>query len=182
MNDDEKRALVAELKRAVPDLVSAHLAEEATRKKIGEAVEAIVAGKRSADDPYRTTIYFLAGLLTFCLGVIAAVFSALSESSADPYRLSYRMLGGVLGSIASVAWLCTVALAFVQTEKYRHRSRHKSCRDPQLFLGAGLMLALTVCGGVAVAYCVRYGYAILAVLDEPVGLADSLIGLAKLAF
>lgn len=182
MDEDEKRALVAELKRAVPDLISAHLAEQATRKKIGDAVEAIVTGHRSADDPYRTTIHFLAGLLTFCLAVIAAVFSALSESSTDPYRLSYRVLGGVLGSIAFAAWLCTVAVAFVQTEKYRHRSRHKSYREPQVFLRAGLMLALTVFGGVAVAYCVRYGYAILAVLDEPVGLSDSLIGLVKLAF
>lgn len=182
MNEDEKNALVAELTHAVPGLVSAHLADASTRQKIADAVEAIVTGKRSPDDPYRTTIHFLAGLLTFCLGVIAAVFSVLSDSNAEPYRLSYRMLGGVLASIAFVAWLCTVAAAFVQTEKYRHRSGRTPYRAPPVFLRAALMLALTLLGGVPVAYCVRYGYAILADLDEPIGLLDSLIGVLTLAF
>lgn len=181
MNEDEKTALVAELKHGIPGLVSAHLAEASTRQKVADAVEAIVTGNRSPDDPYRTTIHFLAGLLTFCLGVIAAVFSVLSDSNTDPYRLSYRMLGGVLASIAFVAWLCTVAVAFVQTEKYRRRSGRRY-RAPPVFLRAALMLALTLLGGVPVAYCVRYGHAILTGLDEPVGLLDSLIGVWTLAF
>jgi uncharacterized membrane protein YidH (DUF202 family) len=157
----------------------------ADRKDTGtaKAVTAVVARiDESKDDPYRTTIHFLAGLLTFCLGVIAAVFSALNSGNVDTHQLSYRMLGGVLGSIAFVAWLCTAAVAFIQTKKFRHRAEHKHYLALPVILRAGLMLALTLLGGLAVAYCVRYGYAILACLDEPAGLWDSLMGLLWLAF
>lgn len=135
----------------------------------------------SNDDPYRTTIHFLAGLLTFCLGVIAAVFSALNCGDANPQRLGYQMLGGVLGSIAVVAWLCTVAVACIQTMKFMHRCKYNSVRQWPVLWRAGVMLLLTLLGGMTVAYCVRYGYAILAGVDAPVGLWASLTGLFLLA-
>ena len=135
----------------------------------------------SNDDPYRTTIHFLAGLLTFCLGVIAAVFSALNRGDADPQRLGYRMLGGVLGSIAVVAWVCTVAVACIQTMKFMHRYKYNSVWNWPVLWRAGAMLLLALLGGMTVAYCIRYGYAILAGLDAPVGLWNSLTSLFLLA-
>jgi hypothetical protein len=182
MDDNLKAELDAHLKAEVPKMIAAHLALATTQAQVANAVNAVVAKiDESKDDPYRTTIHFLAGLLTFCLGVIAAVFSALNGGNADPHLLGYKMLGGVLGSIAFVAWLCTAAAAIIQTEKFRYRSEHKSYLKPPVFLRAGLMLALALLGGLAVAYCVRYGYAILTCLSEPVGLWDSLTGLFRLA-
>lgn len=183
MDDKLKAELDAHLKAEVPKMIAAHLALATTQAQVAEAVSAVVKKIReSNDDSYRTTIHFLAGLLTFCLGVIAAVFSALNSGNADPHLLGYKMLGGVLGSIAFVAGLSTIAAAIIQTEKFRKRSEHKSYLNPPVLLRAGLMLVLALLGGLAVAYCVRYGYAILTSLGEPVGLWDSLMGLIRLAF
>ena len=183
MDDNLKAELDAHLKTEVPKMITAHLALATTQVQVAEAVSAVVKKIReSNDDPYRTTIHFLAGLLTFCLGIIAAVFSALNSGNADPNLLGYKMLGGVLGSIAFVAGLGTVTAAIIQTEKFRKRSEHKTYGNPSVLLRAGLMLVLALLGCVAVAYCVRYGYAILTSLNAPVGLCDSLIGLFRLAF
>ena len=170
------------LRSQLPDMVAAHLGEEATQAQVAKAVKAVITKiGESNDDPYRTTIHFLAGLLTFCLGVIAAVFSALNGGGADPQQLSYKMLGGVLGSIAFVAWLCTLTVASIQLMKFMRRHGHKRAwKWPVLWRG-GVMLALALLGGMAVAYCVRYGYAILAGRDTPVGLWNSLTGLFWLA-
>lgn len=183
MDDNLKAELDAYLQAAVPKIIAAHLALATTQAQVAEAVSTVVKKiGESNDDPYRTTIHFLAGLLTFCLGVIAAVFNALNSGNADPELLGYKMLGGVLGSIAFVAGLCTIAAAIIQTEKFRKRFKHKSYWKPAVLLKAGLMLLLALLGGLAVAYCVRYGYAILTSLSAPVGLWDSLIGLFSLAF
>ena len=183
MDDKLKAEVDDHLKTEVPKMIAAHLALATTQAQVAEAVNTVVKKiSESNDDPYRTTIHFLAGLLTFCLGVIAAIFNALNGSNADPHLLAYKMLCGVLGSIAFVAGLCTVAAAIIQTEKFRKRSKHKSYMSPPVLLRAGLMLVLALLGGLAVAYCVRYGYAILADLSEPAGLLDSLWGLLRLAF
>ena len=88
------------------------------------------------------------------------------------------MLGGVLGSIAFVAWLATAVAAFLQVLKFCHRYNCRSAKTWwSVIWRAGLMLVLVVLGGLVVAYCVRYGYAILTALDTPVGLLDSLTGL-----
>ena len=165
----------------VPEMVETHLGQEATKAQVAKAVRAVITKiGESNDDPYRTTIHFLAGLLTFCLGVIAAVFSALNSGGADPQQLSYKMLGGVLGSIAVVAWLCTVAVACVQLMKFMHRYDHDSVWTWPVVWRAGLMLGLALLGGMAVAYCVLYGYAILTGLSTPVGLWNSLTGLFRI--
>lgn len=152
---------------------------DATQRQVAKAVSAVVARVDSSkDDPYRTTIHFVVGLLTFCLGVLAAVFSALNSGDANPDQLGYKMLGGVLGSIALVAWLATAAAAFLQVLKFCHRY---NCRSAKTWWSVtwrvGLMLVLVTLGGLVVAYCVRYGYAILTGIDTPVGLLESLIGL-----
>jgi hypothetical protein len=183
MDDNLKAELDAHLEAEVPKMIAGHLALPATQAQVAKAVNAVVARiDESNDDPYRTTIHFLAGLLTFCLGVIAAVFSALNSGNADPHLLGYKMLGGVLGSIAFVAGLCTVAAAIIQVMKFMHRHGHNSIWTWPVIWRGGLMLALALLGGLAVAYCVRYGYAILTCLSEPVGLWDSLMGLICLAF
>jgi len=183
MDDKLKAELNAHLKAELPKMIAAHLALATTQAQVANAVNAVVAKiDESKDDPYRTTIHFLAGLLTFCLAVIAAVFSALNGGNADPHLLGYTMLGGVLGSIAFVAWLCTVAAAIIQVMKFMHRHNHNSVWTWPVIWRGGLLLALAVLGGLAVAYCVRYGYAILTCLSEPVGLVDSLVGLFQLAW
>lgn len=181
MNQTMKDELDQYLQIQVPEMIATHLGQEATKAQVAKAVGTVITKiGESNDDPYRTTIHFLAGLLTFCLGVIAAVFSALNSGDADPQQLSYKMLGGVLGSIAFVAWLCTVAVASIQLMKFMRRYNHKSVWKWPVIWRAGLMLALALLGGMAVAYCVRYGYAILAGLSTPVGLWNSLIGLFRL--
>jgi len=183
MDENLRAELESHLEAQLPKMIEAHLALAATQAQVAKAVSTVIAKiNKSNDDPYRTTIHFLAGLITFCLGVIAAVFNALNSGNADPHLLGYKMLGGVLGSIAFVTGLCAVAAAIIQTEKFRKRSEYKSYRNPPVFLRAGLMLALAFLGGLSVAYCVRYGYAILTCLSEPVGLWDSLTGLIWLAF
>ena len=196
MDDNLKAELDAHLKAEMPKMITEHLALPATKEQVAKAVSAVVTKiNESNDDPYRTTIHFLAGLLTFCLGVIAAVFSALNGGNTDPQQLGYKMLGGVLGSIAFVAWLCTAAAVLVQVLKFCHRSGGDSgeiwwpvtsCAVLKKWWSvswrAVLMLGLAVLGGLAVAYCVRFGYAILTCLSEPVGLLDSLTGLFRLAF
>lgn len=179
MEKDLKAELDDYLGAQVPRIVETHLGMDATRQQVAKAVGAVVTRiDGSKDDPYRTTIHFLTGLLTFCLGVLAAVFSALNSGDAHPDQLGYKMLGGVLGSIAFVAWLGMAAAAFIQVLKFCHRYPCRSARTGwPVIWRAGLMLVLVILGGLVVAYCVRYGYAILAALDTPVGLLDSLTGL-----
>lgn len=182
MGETEKGALDDYLKAQVPIMIEKHLGLEATKAQVAEAVAAVVTKiKESKDDPYRTTIHFVAALITFSLGVIAATFSALNGGDVNPQLVAYRMLGGVLGSIAIVAWVSTAVAAVIQILKFTGRNQHKIYNWRVISMSA-LMTGLVSLGGVAVAYCVRYGYAILTSKSAPVGLWDSLTGLFCLAF
>lgn len=65
--------------------------------------------------------------------------------------------------------------------KFMRRHGHKRVWKWPVIWRGGVMLALALLGGMAVAYCVRYGYSILVGLDTPVGLLESLTGLLRLA-
>ena len=62
---------------------------------------------------YNPALIFLAGLLTFCLGVIGAVFSALDKVGSGPNKL----LGYVLAWAALTALTGTISAAVLQADK-----------------------------------------------------------------
>src|SRR3569832_979007 len=143
---------------------------------------AVLGTQQAADqkkgDPYRTTIYFLAGLIAFCLAVITGVFNAFPDPPADTGDVVYRMLGGVLAWISITALVATVCMAVVQILKYRH-SKDANAQDPATATLALLMGIPTLIGAMAVTYCIRGGMAVLNGGTELVGLLDALCKLVR---
>lgn len=166
---DVRRALTANLQQAVRETFPAALPDVVKAAVLG----AQQAADQKRHDPCRTTIHFLAGLIAFCLAVIAGIFNAFPDPPADTGDVVYRMLGGVLAWISIAALAATVCMAITQILKYMHR-KDAGAQDPNPATLALLMGIPTVCGVMAVAYCVRGGMAILHGRTELPGLPDAL--------
>lgn len=166
MTENMQQAVQGTLQTALPAVVKA----------------AVLGTQQAADqkkgDPYRTTLYFLAGLIAFCLAVITGVFNAFPDPPADTGDVVYRMLGGVLAWISITALVATVCMAVVQILKYRHR-KDANAQDPDTATLALLMGIPTLFGAMAVSYCVRGGMAVLHGGTELVGLLDALCKLIR---
>ncbi|MHB1093778.1 hypothetical protein [Thiobacillus sp.] len=182
MPDTLKTAVIAALEDQDVRRVMTENMQQAVQKTLQTAlpdvVKAAVLGTQQATDPkkrdpYRTTIYFLAGLIAFCLAVITGIFNAFPDPPADTGDVVYRMLGGVLVWISITALVATVCMAAVQILKYRHR-KDASTQDPDTSTLALLMGIPTFFGAIAVSYCVRGGMAVLHGGTELVGLLDAL--------
>lgn len=182
MSDTDKNAVIAALKD--PDVRQAltenmHQAvRESLPAVLPEVVKDAVLGTQQAidqkpRDPYRTTIYFLAGLIAFCLAVITGVFNAFPDPPVNPGDVVTRMLGGVLAWISITALVATGSMVFAQLFKnsYSKRPGAKEPNDVRLWLLMGIP---TLFGAVAVAYCVRGGMALLHGDAELIGLLDAL--------
>ena len=99
MDDNLKAELNTHLKNALPDLVSTHLAQETTRAEVARAVKAVVAKiDESKDDPFRTTIHFLAGLLTFCLGYLLWFSPQLAADAWASMQVEWIVLQAALAA------------------------------------------------------------------------------------
>ncbi len=101
---------------------------------------------------YNPPLLFLVGLLTFCLGVIAAVFGAVDKTAAAPGPL----LGPVLAWTAITALVATLAAAALQI------ARSSGAKDaaPPCWLVYAAVLAPIIPGAIIVIACVRLGAAI----------------------
>lgn len=181
MSDTDKNAVIAALKD--PDVRRAltedmHQAvREALPAVLPEVVKAAALGTQQAidrkpRDPYRTTIYFLAGLIAFCLAVITGVFNAFPDPPVNTSDVVTRMLGGVLAWISITALVATGSMAFAQWFKngYSKRDGAKEPSNARLWLLMGIP---TLFGAIAVAYCVRGGMALLNGDAELIGLLDA---------
>lgn len=171
---DVRRALTANLQQAVRETFPAALPDVVKAAVLG----AQQAADQKRHDPCRTTIHFLAGLIAFCLAVIAGIFNAFPDPPADTGDVVYRMLGGVLAWISITALVATVCMAVVQILKYRHR-KDANAQDPDTATLALLMGIPTLFGAMAVSYCVRGGMAVLHGGTELVGLLDALCKLIR---
>lgn len=140
---------------------------------VAASVEGTLKGKnRANEDPYRTTIFFLAGLITFSLTMIVGIFNAFPDAPIDTGNLTYRMLGGVLAWISITALAATVCSLLAQLGKYAYRQKHLP--SPQGWKLAILMGIPIVPGTFAVVYCVRAGSAILSNDTELIGIVDAI--------
>lgn len=101
---------------------------------------------------YNPPLLFLAGLLTFCLGVIAAVFSAIDKTSSAHFPL----LGPVLAWTAVTALVGTIAVAVLQIA----RSRGGKSNPPPKGLVCCAVILPIVPGVVMVVACLRLGASI----------------------
>ncbi len=101
---------------------------------------------------YQPPLLFLVGLLTFCLGVIAAVFGAVDKTAAAPGPL----LGPVLAWTAITALVATLAAAALQI------TRCLGAKDapPPPGLVYVAVLAPIIPGVIVVIACIRLGTAI----------------------
>lgn len=173
-DQDVRRVMTENMQQAV---------QKTLRTALPEVVKAAVLGTQQAADPkkrdpYRTTIYFLAGLIAFCLAVITGIFNAFPAPPVDTGEVVYRMLGGVLAWISITALVATVCMAVVQILKYMHR-KDDSTQDPATATLALLMGIPTVFGAIAVIYCVRGGVAVLHGDTELIGLLDAVCKLVR---
>lgn len=138
------------------------------------AIQTALKEARQAEfDPYRTTIHFLAGLIAFCLAIIAGIFNALPDAPVDTGHVVYRMLGGVLAWISVTALVATFSALITQILKRAHR-KTPSAEGPPWWGLALLMGVPAGLGAMAVAYCVRGGAAILNGDTELVGMVEAI--------
>jgi hypothetical protein len=113
-------------------------------------------------DPYRLVVLFLAALIAFCLSLMVAIFSTLHNFQAALCNPAYRMLGGVLVWISMAALAATVCALIAQLcrQHYQRDENAKKARwlKTKMFF---LMVPPVLPGGVAVAYSILGGAAIL---------------------
>lgn len=151
-----------------------------TNQEIQDIKDAVTAAikdaKEAGFDPYRTTIYFLAGLIAFCLSVIVGIFNAFPDAPVDRISPTYRVLGGVLAWISITALFATFCSLAAQILKYCYRVKQKQGMPAAPWWGwlALLMGLPALSGAIAVAYCVRAGVAILNSETELPGMLDAL--------
>ncbi|MDP1533592.1 MAG: hypothetical protein Q8L92_08430 [Rubrivivax sp.] len=136
-----------------------------------DVVERAVLGAKKADyDPYRTTIHFLAGLIAFCLALIAGIVNALPDPSASPYTLTYQKLGGVLAWISITALLATICSVAAQGCKHLYRAKQleTGTSPPVSKMWLFTLMGIPVLSGaMVVIFSVGAG---LAILNNNVGL------------
>lgn len=101
---------------------------------------------------YNPPLLFLAGLLTFCLGVIAAVFSAIDKVGAAHGPL----LGPVLAWAAVTALVGTFAVGTLQYARSQTGTTNKPSRE---LLFAAIFIPVLFGVGLTAA-CLRLGIAI----------------------
>lgn len=182
MSDELRAAVIAAMEDDQVRHTMADNVQTAVRETLQSALPGVVqtavsgtllATDQKRNDPYRTTIYFLAGLIAFCLAVITGIFSAFPDPPIDTGDVVYRMLGGVLAWISITALAATVCMAFAQTLKFKHR-KDATPQDPDGTMLALLMGVPTILGGIAVIYCIRGGMAILHGNTELIGLPEAI--------
>jgi hypothetical protein len=183
MTDQEIRAAVtaamqsSQVSQAIADSV-----QKAVQENLQTTLPDVVKGalkdaKQAEFDPYRTTIFFLAGLIAFCLAVIGGIFNAFPDPPVDTSGVVYRMFGGVLAWISITALVATVSALIAQLRKYRYGVKQKrgdNPTDPWKLELALLMGVPTLFGAIAVAYCVRGGAAILNGDAELIGMLKAI--------
>lgn len=101
---------------------------------------------------YQPPLLFLVGLLTFCLGVIAAIFGAVDKTAVAPGPL----LGPILAWTAITALVATIMAAALQIA--RCLGAKDAPPPPPLVYVA--VLAPIVPGVIMVIACIRLGSAI----------------------
>jgi hypothetical protein len=101
---------------------------------------------------YIPALLFLVGLLTFCLGVIAAIFGSIDKTAAAPGPL----LGPVLAWTAITALVATVMAAALQLT----RCLRGKDEPPPTGLVCIAVLAPIVPGVIVTIACIRLGTAI----------------------
>lgn len=101
---------------------------------------------------YNPPLLFLVGLLTFCLGVIAAIFGAIDKIDGLPGKL----LGSVLAWAAVTALVGTISVAVLQIS----RSLGQKDDPPPPWLVYATILTPLPFGVVVAISCVRLGAAI----------------------
>lgn len=101
---------------------------------------------------YNPPLLFLAGLLTFCLGVIAAIFSAIDKVGAAHGPL----LGPVLAWAAITALVGTIAVGVLQYARSQTGTTNKPSKE---LLCAAIFIPVVFGIGLTVA-CIRLGVAI----------------------
>lgn len=101
---------------------------------------------------YQPPLLFLVGLLTFCLGVIAAIFGAVDKTAVAPGPL----LGPILAWTAITALVATIMAAALQIA----RSLGAKDAPPPTPLVYVAVLAPIIPGVIVALACVRLGAAI----------------------
>lgn len=101
---------------------------------------------------YQPPLLFLVGLLTFSLGVIAAIFAAVDKTAVAPGPL----LGPILAWTAITALVATIAAAALQIT----RSLGAKDAPPPTALVYAAVLAPIIPGVIVAIACVRLGAAI----------------------
>ncbi len=159
---------IEEISRAVETAVRNNLDNgriaEAVKETVKNALEE--EGQRS-EDPYRTTLHFLAGLLAAWVAVTAAVLSVFPVDADFAHTPAYRMVGGILAwsSVGTLASALSIGTVQIMKRNYRKDMRKwKVGQDPPRV--SYWLLNLLIYGSAAfglgpVYYCIRGGASIV---------------------
>lgn len=187
MPDEIKHAVINAMRDPQVDSTIAAIVQRAVQEKLQASIPDVVDGAvrgtlkgkdKAGEDPYRTTIHFLAGLIAFCLAVIVGIFNAFPDPLVDASHVVYRMFGGVLAWISITALVATFSALITQVLKRAHRKKPSAEGPP--WWGLALLMGVPAgLGAMAVAYCVRGGAAILSGDTDLVGMVEAI---CKLGF
>ncbi|MBW8329804.1 MAG: hypothetical protein K0M48_11835 [Thiobacillus sp.] len=121
---------IEQIKEAVAETIKSQDIGATIRQVAKESLDETLAGAvivrhpgtpqdkgKTNSDPYRTTIHFLAGAITFCLTLMVGIVNALPAERLAFCSPTYMMLGGVLAWISVAALLATICMAIAQTGK-----------------------------------------------------------------
>lgn len=144
---------------------------EQIRKELAEELDERERQAECKRNPYKNYLLFLAGLITFSLGVIAAVFTALPDESTPLQPPGFAVLGGVLTWISITALLASAMALVLQTMASVRRDT-KSTAAVCHSVPTVICALPVITGLMAVAYCVRGGAAMLNGKTHLLGLTE----------
>lgn len=115
-------------------------------------------------DPYRTAIFFIAGVLAFCLSVIVGIFAILPDYAKWKDAPFAHMVGGVLAWISIAALSATICGGILQIMKRNYFAdidAGETGVKPTNEAISFLMVVPILPGAFAVSDCVRGGAVML---------------------
>ncbi len=161
MTDEEIKKLAKEISESLKGQIDPTV----IAGKVPEAVKAYLDRQSERnEDPFRTTIHFLGGLMATSVALTVGIFAAFPKSGD---AVATHMMGGMLAWIAVAAILTAICIGIVQFWKWRYRLRLISLAESEkpkrpCWIGIAAIMSLPgLFSLVAASYAIRGGAAMI---------------------